>query len=112
MPADRFEQRGLRTHLHGLAEILHFKNGFLGIPHQPENDRHYVDGHSVAREGGFRRDIGDADALVDIAADLFDQRHDEVEAGPSHASVAPEPEHGGALPLIRHFDGEQQIEAD
>ena len=57
----------------GVDEVLDFENGFFGVPHHPEDDGIDVHRHRVASERGFRRDAGDADALVDVGAEASRQ---------------------------------------
>ena len=66
----------------GLREVLHFEDGLLRVPDHPEDDGVHVDRHGVARQRGFGRDVGDAHALVHVAAQRIDDR-DDVE----HARV-------------------------
>ncbi len=82
VPADRFPQRGLGAHVDGLAEILDFQNRLLGVPYQPEHDGVHIDRNRVASQRGFRRDVGDAHALVHIAAEGIDDRDNVKKPGP------------------------------
>ena len=85
---------------------------FLGVPHHPEDDGVDVDGNGVAGERGFGGDAGDADALVDIRAERFDDGNDVAQAGAAQADVAAEAQDGDLFPLPHDFDREQKVEAD
>ena len=52
------------------------------------------------------RDGGDADALIDVAAEGFDDGNDEEEAGAAQAAIPAEAEDGDLLPLVDDLDGE------
>ena len=48
---------------------------------------------------GFGRDVGHADALVDVAAERIDDRDDVEESRPAQADVAAQAQHRDLLPL-------------
>ena len=112
VPADGFAERGLRAHVDRAGVVLHFQDGLLGIPDHPEDDGVHVYGDGVAGERGFGADVGDADALVDIAADAVDDRDEVKDTGSAQTDVAAEAEDCDPLPLVGHADGEQEVEAD
>ena len=110
--ADGFAQGGLRAHGDGLDEVLDFEDGFLGVPDHPEDDGVDVDGDRVAGQRRFGGDAGDADTLVDVGAERFDDRNDVAHAGSAQADVAAEAQHGDLFPLADDFDREEKVEAD
>ena len=89
--ANRFAQRGLRAHVDGLDEVLHFKNAFLRIPYQPEHDGIDIHRDGVAGQRGFGRDVGHAHALIDIRAESFYDRHNVKQARPAQPDILAEP---------------------
>ena len=89
----------------GLGKVLHFEDGLLRVPHQPEDDGIDIDGHSVAGECRLGADRGDAHALIDVAAERLDDRNDEEEAGAAQAAIAAKAQHGDLLPLVDHNNG-------
>ena len=111
VPANRFPQARLRAQGDGLVEIRNLQDRFLGVPHQPENDGVDVHRNGVARQGRFRADVGHPNALVHIGADAVHYRDDEEKSRPTQPDVFAEAQHRGFLPLRRHLDGKQQIEA-
>ena len=92
-------------------KLCDLEDGFLGVPHDPEHDRVHVHRHRVARQRGFGPHVGDPDALVHELAHRVHDRDDVEQARPAQSPVAAEPEHGHLLPLVRHLDGEHEIQA-
>ncbi len=112
VPADRFAQGRLGAQHDGLFEILHFEDALLGVPYQPEDNGVHIDRHGVARQGRFGFDIGDANALVDVAADRVDHRHNQEKPRAAEAAITSQAQYGGLLPLLGHLDREEEVEAD
>ena len=110
--ADGFTQSGLGAHVHGVSEVLNFKDGFFGVPDEPEDNGIHIDGDGVARQGGFSGNRSDADTLIHETAKRIHHGHDEEETGATKTTVAPEAENRDPLPLLHHFYGEQEIYAD
>ena len=97
-------KRGLRAHVDGLDKVLHFEDGFFGIPHQPEDDGVDIHGNRIAGQRGLRRDAGNAYALVHIRAERFDDGNDVAQPGAAQADIAPQTQHGDLLPLLDDLD--------
>src|SRR5579872_6928054 len=110
--SDRLAQSGLGGESDGLDEDLDFEDRLLGIPDHPEDDGVDVDGDGVAGQGGFGRNAGDADSLVDVRAERFEYGNDVAHAGAAQADIAAETQDGDLLPLADDFDGEKEVEAD
>jgi len=102
--ADGFAQGGLRAERDGVDEVLHFEDGFFGVPDDPEDDGVDVDGDGIAGQRRFGTHAGDADALIDHLAQRVDHGNHEEHPGLAQADIAAETEHGDLLPLPHHAD--------
>ncbi len=112
VPPDGFPQRRLRAQKNGLHKVLHLKNGLLGIPHHPEHNRVHIDWNGIARERGFGRDAGHAHALIHEPAQRIHDGNNDEHARAAQAEVASQAQHRDLFPLIRHLDGEHQVQAN
>ena len=103
--ADHLAKRGLRHLGDGLAVVGNLERGALGIVDLPEHHGVDIHRHRVLAQRGFGVDFGGLDALVEPGSHGVDERHDGEQARAANGGELAEPEHDGALPLIRDHDG-------
>src|SRR6185312_2418227 len=60
----------------------------------------------------FGRNVSDAHALIHVAAQPVDNRHNQKNAGTPQSNESPQAQNRHLLPLIRNLDREQQINPD
>ena len=112
MPPNRFAQRRLSAQSDRFGEVFDFENTFLGVPHDPEHNRIDVHGNRVPGKSRFRGNVCYTDSLIHETAEGVDYRNDVEEPRSSQSLIPAKPQHRDFLPLIRHFQREQQVQTD